>query len=72
VPAQPPRDSTIAVVGDGPDSLIVYATGGCRWTSGSRSRTLRGTSSQWRGWRERVEAGRAEGRFDELLGSARR
>ena len=26
MPAQPPRDSTIAVVGDGFGSLIVYAT----------------------------------------------
>jgi len=31
-------------------------------------RTLRGTAPRRRGWRERVEAGRAEGRFDELLG----
>jgi len=29
-------------------------------------RTLRGTAPRRRGWRERVEAGRADGRFDEL------
>jgi hypothetical protein len=31
-------------------------------------RTLRGTAPKRRGWRERVERGRAEGRFDEVLG----
>ena len=31
-------------------------------------RTLRGTAPKRRGWRERVERGRAEGRFDEALG----
>jgi hypothetical protein len=31
-------------------------------------RTLRGTAPARRGWRERVQRGRAEGRFDEVLG----
>ncbi|HEX3318432.1 MAG TPA: hypothetical protein VHR88_10460 [Solirubrobacteraceae bacterium] len=31
-------------------------------------RTLRGTAPRRRGWRERVEEGRHEGRFDEVLG----